>query len=228
MKITMSLCDQLAGDIARGAIADDRPQWLRDMPSASDNTARYYPFFYQLARRHAPLKMLEIGTYRGTSAAHMAYGAQMGGKEGQVFTVDIDENAKRFADDVANAHGLRELTAFCMDSVASKAMLSALGPFDVLFIDTAHNFRQAYSEYVELRPLVRDGGLIFFDDISLGAEMVTLWEYVADPKWRLDSLHYTGFGVAMKRPDAALARLENVIALATARIAELEAGQVKR
>lgn len=203
----------LADYVRRGIAQDDRPQWLQNMPSASDNTALYYLFLYCFARRYAPLKFLEIGTYRGTSAAHMAYGAKLGGG-GQVFTVDIDEAAKQYADEAAVAHDLSALTAIHSDSIGIRETLAAHAPFDVLFIDTAHNFNQAYNEYYALRPLVRDGGFIFFDDISLGHEMEALWDFIHDPKCRLDALHYTGFGVACKSPDINPPKREDIIAQA--------------
>jgi len=221
--LTFEELEKLVAAIASGRIPDDRPGWLLDMPSARDNTAYYYPFFYQLAKR-GPFKMLEIGTYLGTSSAHMAYGAKVG-KGGQVYTIDVNPGATQCAEEVARAADL-ELTPVTGDALAIAKSFKPFGPFDILFIDSNHNFNQAYSEYVQYRPLVRDGGAIFFDDISLdmaNCEMDVLWEFIVDPKRRLDPLHYTGFGVATKDPAVRPPSLNVVMADSMKRMAELGA-----
>ena len=199
MQEIFALLKRLEIDVHRGSRGDDRPEWLKDMPSARDNTAFYYPFLYHLAASPEYKNILEIGTYKASSAAHLAVGAKKHG--GHVLTLDVDPEAARLADEVAKAHEL-PITALVVDS-RSPATLRAveelrLAPFDILFIDSAHNFSQAYDEYQRYRHFVREHGLIFFDDVGLDAEMRTLWDYIADPKIRLDLLHYTGFGAALK------------------------------
>jgi hypothetical protein len=68
---------------------------------------------------------------------------------------------------------------------------------DLLFIDGLHEFDQAHQEYVLYRNHVRQGGLIFFDDLHINSGMDKLWELVPEPKLELPQLHYTGFGVAV-------------------------------
>ena len=197
----ISSLKRLEIDVHRGVKLDDRPDWLKDMPSARDNTALYYQFLYHLCRSPEPLNVLEIGTYKGTSAAHMAYGMVVSGNGGGVTTLDIDPEARRLAYTVAAERNL-PIHAMLADSSSPDALAHArmAAPFDVLFIDSIHNFSQAYDEYQRYRDLVKDDGYIFFDDTSLGAEMQALWDFIADPKIKLDLLHYTGFGAALKSP----------------------------
>lgn len=217
----------LATELAAGGIVDDRPDWLRAMPSASDNTALYYPFLYQLMRR-LPAKppmhqllVLEIGTYLATSAAHMAYGAQL--SEGaQIVTVDIDENAVCHADAIAVEHGL-PLLAYRHDASARDAQKALVhgAPYDILFIDANHDFISAYGQYAVLRSLVRDGGLIFFDDIELNPEMRAAWEFIPEKKYTLNALHYTGFGVVVKDSTIPVPAWDDVIDVGLARASQI-------
>lgn len=168
------------------AAEDNRPVWLREMPSASDNTALYYQFFHLLVQRIAPVRVLEIGTYLGSSACHFGY-ANTGGL---VRTIDCDPEAKLAVERAAAGR------IFNIDAVTSDSLQWARTHqefYDILFIDGQHTAYQAGLEYDAFRPLVRTDGIIFFDDIDLG-DMPAFWNSVFDPKIRLDTLHYTGFG----------------------------------
>ena len=197
----LSNCLAIADALPR--ISDDRPEWLRNMASASDPTALYYRFFHELVQEFCPLKVLEIGTYVGTSAAHLAFAN--GG--GSVLTIDINPDAKLQLERAIEGHGLK----FAIEAVTADSMqwaninryLAADGHrgFDILFIDGLHNFNQTYGEYVAFRSFVKDGGLIFFDDLELDMatrEMQVFWALVPEEKQKLDMLHYTGFGVCKK------------------------------
>lgn len=175
-------------------IRDDRPEWLRSMPSANDEGqtqyARYYRFFYEFVKRCGPESVLEIGTYLGTSAAHLAYSSP----SCRVVTMDIEVNPSVIVNEIAARRELKNLTAVTGDSAKIFADVAKLGMFDVLFIDAVHDFEHCYSEYLLYRPMVKHGGIIFFDDIHISREMDAAWECIADPKADLLELHYTGFG----------------------------------
>ena len=168
---------------------DGRPDWLKSIDR--DPTSVYYRFFYEFARTFCPKTTFEIGTCEGLSAAHLA----AGNPEGTVITLDIKPEAKRLADALL----IPNLVSIVCHSIEAPKRLKWIPPIDLLFVDGNHAFDDAYGEYVTYRPLVRDGGLIFFDDISINDDMQRLWNAVSDPKTVLDGLHYTGFGVAEKR-----------------------------
>lgn len=183
----------LAAEVAR--TPDDRPGGLTVLRDATHPTTLYYRFLYELCRRHTPLAVLEIGTYCGVSAAHMAWG----NPQGSVVTVDIQSDAKVQVDRI----GLPNVFAITHDSSRARPLLDGR-MFDLIYIDGWHDFNQTYGEYVLFRDLLRDGGLMIFDDVGLpmaGDEMNVFWEFVVDPKVRLDYLHpNTGFGVMQKDP----------------------------
>ena len=172
-------------------IPDDRPEWLKLLPSAMEEGitqfGRYYRFFWELAKRWKPGASLEIGTYKGSSIAHLA----AGNPAGKCVTLDIELDATKIANDMK----LANLLAITGDSGLSVDRCKILAPYDILFIDGLHDFNHCYGEYVLYRPLVKHGGFIFFDDIHVHREMEVAWEYIIDEKYEMNNLHWTGFGM---------------------------------
>lgn len=205
---------------------DSRPGWLRDMAGEDNRAACYYPFFYQLCKTRGPLKVLEIGTYRGVSIAHFAEGSRAGGHDVVAVTVDIDADSARIVNENLVEGQKLNIVPITISSMFGVPLVEPYAPFDVLFIDSLHNFNQAYGEYFLYRPLVKDGGIILFDDISLDAtstkEMQVLWEFVPDAKVRLDMLHYSGFGGAVKTPGVEVQEWPRVMEQASKRMQELQ------
>lgn len=169
---------------------DDRPDWLRQLPFASDAGSLYYLFFHNLVRDRGPLSVVEVGSYIGVGSAHLSYA----NRGGNVVTVDIDPAAK------SHIEAMRLTNTLCLtgDSLDLICRLESLAPFDICFIDATHQYERALREFEEYRRLLRSGGLVFFDDISLkrgDEDMTPLWDHLPEPKRRLDFLHATGFGV---------------------------------
>jgi predicted O-methyltransferase YrrM len=80
------------------------------------------------------------------------------------------------------------------------ADLKHLSPFDILFIDTDHTLEQATFEYATYAPLVRNGGIILFDDIHMN-DMTAFWNTITARKIELNHLHCTGFGAVLAESD---------------------------
>lgn len=173
---------------------DDRPEWLKAVPAATEPREKYYLFLHVLVRRYSELRRcLEIGTRQGTGALHLAHGLRdVPGSD--VVTVDIEPGCKTLVEGIAAANGLKNLRAVTGDSNTVKVD----GTFDLLFIDGFHDLVSSYGDYLRFRPQVRDGGLIVFDDTRLNPGMTVAWNSIVDPKVELPELHYMGFGVAMK------------------------------
>jgi predicted O-methyltransferase YrrM len=191
---------------------DDRPEWLKLLSERTEPKELYYRFLYELCKRRYPRPefVVEIGTYVGVSAAHMAVHA------GRVLTIDINPDAAK----QVQAIPLKNIEAVTSDSMYFLERLAGYPKADLLFIDGNHTFNQAYGEYRAYRDHVKDDGLILFDDVALPMktnEMEVFWEFVVDPRTRLDNLHRTGYGVARK-DDRIIAPLwKDIIAEATRR-----------
>lgn len=205
---------------------DDRPEWLRALRDAEHPTCPYYRFLWEVGRRiqreagpHRRAVALEVGTYVGTSAAHLAAAGPV------VVTIDINPDAARqVAMNVTAGRGVM-VNAVTGDSrqVLHEMVQGIAEPTtDVAFIDGLHDFEHAYREYRLARELVVDGGLIIFDDAGLdmgGDEMEVTWGLIEDPKIRIDALHpNVGFGVAIKHASTRLRPVEDVAGEALARI----------
>lgn len=202
--------------LAVPTLRDDRPGWLRELPSANDDNSLYYRLLYEIGKRFAPLKMVEIGTYAGTSAAHLA----MENTNGRVVTIDNNpeaiEKAKRLPVHAVHTSARIEMilgdSSFALNEVLLPEVRHTGEYYDLVFIDGLHTFNQTYVEYVGYRQLLKPGGIILFDDVALPMatnEMEIFWDHVIDPKVRVDAMHrtwdsqgkhiYAGFG-ACKTP----------------------------
>ncbi len=172
---------------------DNRPEWLLNRHAATIATDLYYRFLYELPR---PFDAIEIGTLYGTSAAHLAWA-----NTGKVITIDIAPGSKEMVDDMVQ--DLPRLTAITGTSTEVLPSLQGL-KVDVLYVDGCHDFGSAYTEYSTYRNLVRDGGIMLFDDIHFpcsGDEMSVFWDFVVEPKAEVNWLHTavnTGWGIVQK------------------------------
>jgi len=172
-------------------LPDDRPKWLQAEVDEGDDVAHYYRFLYEYAKAERPSAMLETGTRHGHSAAHLA----VGNPAGRVLTLDIDPSAKAEMEAIK----LPNVEAMTSDSVlAADHVAKAMPTLDLLFIDSAHFYGLASSEFRVYRPRLRHGAIIILDDIRINPEMERFWASVEDPKVDLGFLHYMGFGVAVK------------------------------
>lgn len=170
---------------------DERPERLLALYGARDPNNLYYRLFHALSSLSGAAQVIEIGTYVGVSAAHLAINPLV-----QVLTIDCNPDAKRQAESL----GFQNIKAITDDSVRYGKTLPKEPWIDLLFVDGNHTFNQAYGEYETFRPCMTQGGLIFFDDIRLPMatrEMDVFWETVPDRKAELHGMHHTGIGVSV-------------------------------
>jgi predicted O-methyltransferase YrrM len=173
------------------SLPDDRPQWLKDMPYARESPEHYYVLLWQIVKRYKPEFIVEIGIDKGGSTLTLA----AANPAGRVMSVDIDKAACVNAYNIAVAHRLTNLEVVHDDSLNNiKAVRQSGKQIDLLFVDGAHDFLHCRAEYEGYRPLMKQGGIILFDDIHESREMEQAWESVVDPKCELPKAHWTGFG----------------------------------
>lgn len=153
----------------------------------------YYHFLYHVAKEMGPARILEIGTDKGDSACHMAASRA----DNMVVTVD-QADSPIIRERIAPFPNL----AFWHDNVNDMSLPGRLseawGSFDIFFEDGEHSGGQVNGEWAHYVPLVRSGGLIIMDDISLPTGIREFWDAITWPKIELPHLHDTGFGVVIK------------------------------
>jgi predicted O-methyltransferase YrrM len=150
-----------------------------------DEIPSYYAFIYYLCREFKPELMVEIGTYCGMGAVHMA----LGNPEGKVYTIDKDKRPVVGFDNIECIEGYSY-------EVHDKFVDNSI---DFLFIDGDHRYEYEKLDYERYYPKVKDGGLILIDDISY-PDVCKIWDGIQEVKVRFDSLRLKGegFGVVFK------------------------------
>ncbi|MCH9755539.1 MAG: class I SAM-dependent methyltransferase [Gammaproteobacteria bacterium] len=174
--------------IADGTIPDERPENLKAITAAAPTCEFYNRFFFCWVQEMTPTPkvIVETGTDRGRSGAHLAAGCPTA----KVVSIDIDKVCSGHLD----AFGFPNVVTVTGDSVAEAIRFGA-GEIDVLFIDSLHEYGHVRRELDAYVPRVRKGGLVFMDDIHLGAGMERVWNEIGHPKREISDLHFTGFGV---------------------------------
>lgn len=185
--------EELIGWMAGREVVDTRPELLVEMTNAAPTTAAYNLFLYDLVKAFRFETMVETGTDRGRSAAHMA----LGNIRGYVFTIDVDPacSAEARALQLPN---LRAWTGNSLDIVGGEhldgAPYIADGLIDLLFLDSLHTYEHTKAEWLAFKPKLHANSIVLIDDIALDEGMRRFWAELPEPKLELNHLHYSGFG----------------------------------
>ena len=119
-----------------------------------------------------PSRVLELGTYHGFSTLILADLLASNERPGRIVTVDPNAAAQAAARERVAEAGLAGVVRFVCGCSDDEQVLEAVGadaPFDMLYIDTSHQYEATLAElemYLVRRPLVRPGALIFLHDIT--------------------------------------------------------------
>ena len=166
------------------------PKWVTDLSHSYHEGRPYYVLLFAMAQELAPARILEIGTDKAVGTLALAHNPV-----NEVFTVDCDPACQVHVDSLPSTN----VTFILGDSLkVADGIAAAHAPFDLLLIDAEHNCEAMYCEYHRYRNMVRPGGIILFDDISLNPSMANAWDLVLDPKVSLPKMHSSGFGAAVK------------------------------
>lgn len=173
----------LAEAVARALDEEERPQWLREMPSADAPKCR---LLRELGSAGGSL--LEIGTACATGAAHFA---SLGGR---VRTIDPMFTCRSWVERLRARGWDVEWFEGSSHSPEARAWAEGFSRYDVLYIDGEHTEEGASQDYAYYAQLVCAGGLVLFDDIELNDGMRQFWKAVPDPKMELLGLSTYGLG----------------------------------
>jgi predicted O-methyltransferase YrrM len=184
--------EQLRAIITRSRKHDRRPPFLRGLIGAKRPVNKYYNAIYEIARTLKPERVLELGVFRGVSAAHWA----LGNPEGQVYGIDCNpqpllNQVKR----IDNFHFILNETVRAADSVARN------GPWDVVFFDSVHVYDQITAEVEAYTPQMAEQGFQLFDDIAKREGMRRFWSELRGDKDTYPNLSPHGFGVRVSWPE---------------------------
>jgi predicted O-methyltransferase YrrM len=142
-----------------------------DQVRTDAQTGRFYSCL--AAARGNPV-VVEFGTAFGVSGMYWLAGIG----SGHLYTFepnrDWAETARRNLAAVADRFTLTVDTF----EAAGPAMLPARG-VDIAFVDAIHTGAFVERQYALLRPLMKEGGLVLFDDIAFWDDMQACWRRIA-------------------------------------------------
>ncbi len=129
-------------------------------------------FLFLLVRRLVPLRILELGTSLGISGAYLVAALRLNAEEGiaaegKLVTLEGDPQLADRARGLLDRHGKgrARVVAGRFDETLD-GVLATEGPFDLVFIDGHHEEDAARRYFQIIRPHVRSGGIVVFDDLE--------------------------------------------------------------
>ncbi len=151
-------------------------------------------FLSIISKMMRPSRILEIGTFTGYSAICLAEGLK---SDGQLITIDIDEERLSFVQSAVQSAGFQEII-ICKIGQAEEIIPQLNEVFDIVFIDAD---KINYSLYFDLViDKLRPGGIILADNV--------LWSgKVVEDKNDKDTLALQAFNQKIQQDS----RVENVI-----------------
>jgi len=118
-------------------------------------------FLYGFTRMIKPLRVLEIGTFEGTSAIAIGQ-AMKDNARGKLWTIDMkDYGQKKNISD----QGLSDIVECLMGKAETALKLLDSGSLDFVFIDDGHAYEDAIRDLIISEILIRKFGYILGHDI---------------------------------------------------------------
>jgi hypothetical protein len=154
----------------------DSDEWPLDLEGWNST----HPLFAELIHQARPTRIIEVGTWKGASAIHMARLVQDTSIAGEVICVDtflgwpgapvVTRNGYpqlywQFLANVIKCKLTELITPFPQTSeLAAEWLGRAQVTAGLVYIDGAHGFGAVYDDLLRYWPLVEAGGFLFGDD----------------------------------------------------------------
>lgn len=149
----------------------------------------YYKFLYLLTLTGQFPRCVELGTFMGVGALHLA----LGNPHGRVVTIDRDPSEWRV--DLA-AYGVSNVSREKSETTSYQRPPE----IDLLFVDADHTYDAVRADWAHWRNAIRAGGIAVFDDRHWNSDTRAWNEIAAEFGERavaLDDLHWPGFGAVL-------------------------------
>ena len=120
------------------------------------------PFLCDVIISNKYLNILEIGTFLGRTACHMAAACSPFG--GVVTTININSDEQTKAAAIASDLGINNIEFVVGDSL--QVIPALQGSWDLVFIDGHHSYKYTMGEYKLVCDWLAPKAMIVFDDVS--------------------------------------------------------------
>ncbi len=151
-----------------------------------------HPIFGELIAKHNPQTIIEVGTWKGASALHMADIIQATARHTHIYCVDTWLGAVEFWTSLADTperalqlhHGYPQIYYQFLSNVIHTGHQSRITPVpntsitgakilkhmgiqaEMIYIDASHEFEDVKADIAAYLPLLKPGGVMFGDDWS--------------------------------------------------------------
>ena len=136
-------------------------------------------FLFLLTRALKPLRVLELGTNLGVSAAHVALALEPGAR---LVSIEGDPGLAALARGHLAEAGVAERVEVVEGRFADRLpdVLDAHGPFDLVFIDGHHEAEATRRYWEMIAPHLAGGACVLFDDVEPGRPVRRAWRAIAE------------------------------------------------
>ncbi|MBX7491495.1 class I SAM-dependent methyltransferase [Helicobacter turcicus] len=122
-----------------------------------------------------PKVILELGTCCGFSSSYMSYFAQ----NSRIYTIEGSESVAEIARENHKEFGLLNIEVLVgRFELVLPTLLERIAPLDFAFIDGHHDKFATWKYFHSIRPFMRKGGVMLFDDIAWSDGMQDAWEEI--------------------------------------------------
>jgi predicted O-methyltransferase YrrM len=135
-----------------------------DRLSRRSDIREYLPFLYETARSYPGVRVLELGTRQGNSTLAFLAAAEAAG--GHVWSCDIAD-VTRDPQGMLPWKGTPRWTFIRGDDMHPAVRAALPGGYDVLFIDTSHEYGHTLAELRACMPRLVPGGVALLHDTDL-------------------------------------------------------------
>jgi predicted O-methyltransferase YrrM len=170
--------------------AEDIYDFGEPMPEDRQGWGSTHPVFEQTIKSERPSLVIEVGTWKGGSALHIAERMQAAGIDGEIVCIDTFLGSPehwlvpKFKERLMLKHGRAGLYMQFLSNVVHAGLQHTITPFaassdvaaevlrqrkiqaDLIYIDGAHDYRAVRADLRAYWPLLRPGGTMIGDDFT--------------------------------------------------------------
>ncbi len=179
-----------------------------------------HPIFAQLIEEVKPLNILEVGSWKGASAIHMANLAPLAivtACDTWLGGADHELNQQVETSVLPREHGYPRLYFQFLHNVAKAGLQKRIRPIpqtslngarllkahaytaQLCYIDGSHEYSDVFADIEAYWPLVEDGGILFGDDFAFPGVQAAVIRFIAENElWSRVKVEVNNFWVIRK------------------------------